>query len=285
MKSYPEQVKETLNSWIHGMSQVAWLFAKDLKRDFTRNRKLPFEEMIRILLGMGGGNLTKELLDWFACKTETASTSAFIQQREKLLPDALEFLFHAFTDSCDESKTYRGYRLLAIDGSDLVFRGDPKDKDTYFKPLSDRKGYGMLHLNTMYDLCSHLYQDAIIQGSVTHDELLAMNKMVDRSHISGSVIVLADRGYEAYNTLAHIEQKGWNYIFRIKDSWPGIIQTLSLPDSSEFDIHIRRLLTRSRNAAMKALIEEHPETYRWLPSTARFDFRRHRTMGAGKRRI
>ena len=62
MKSYPELVKKKLDSSIHSISQYAWLFAKDPKRDFTRSRKLPFEEMIRILLGMGGGNLTKELL-------------------------------------------------------------------------------------------------------------------------------------------------------------------------------------------------------------------------------
>ena len=208
MNSYSELVKEKLDSLIHNISQCAWLFTKDPKRDFTRSRKLPFETMIRILLGMGGSNLNKELLDWFAYTAETATSSAFIQQREKLLPGALEFLFHAFTDACEKKKTYRGYRLLAIDGSDLVFGGDSKDEDTYFQPCSDRKGYNMLHLNAMYDLCSRLYQDAIVQGSVSHDEPWAMNKMVDRSHISGPVIVLADRGYEGYNTLAHIEQKG-----------------------------------------------------------------------------
>ena len=52
MKSYSAQVKETLNSLIRDISQHAWLYAKDPKRDFTRSRKLPFEEMIRILLGI-----------------------------------------------------------------------------------------------------------------------------------------------------------------------------------------------------------------------------------------
>ena len=271
MKSYPELVKEKLNSSIHGISQCAWLFAKDPMRDFTRSRKLPLEEIIRILLGMGGGSLTKELLDWFTYRAETATSSAFIQQREKLLPDALEFLFHDFTDTCGERKTYRGYRLLAIDGSDLVFNGGPEDEDTYFQPCSDRKGYNMLHLNAMYDL----YQDAVIQGSVSHDEPWAMNKMVDRSHISGPVIMLADRGYEGYNTLAHIAQKGWYYIFCVKDSWGGILQGMTLPDSPEFDLPMRLLLTRSRSAEMRALIQEHPEIYRWISSNTRFDFIPH----------
>ena len=124
----------------------------------------------------------------------------------------------------------------------------------------------------MYDLCSRLYQDAIVQGSVSHDEPWAMNKMVDRSHISGPVIVLADRGYESYNTLAHIEQKGWNYIFRVKDSQGGILQKMSFPNSPEFDIQTKLLLTRSRSAEMQTLIQEHPETYRWISSNTRFDF-------------
>ena len=40
--------------------------------------------------------------------------------------------------------------------------------------------------------------------------------MVDRSAIE-SALLLADRGYESYNNLAHIQEKGWNFLIRIKD--------------------------------------------------------------------
>lgn len=272
MKSYPEQIKAELDSMIHDLSQCSWLFAKDPERDFTRKRKLSFEKMIHLLIGMGGGNLTRELLDHFEFSPETASSSAFIQQREKILPDALEFLFHEFTSTCETKKTYRGYRLLAIDGSDLVFMGSPKDSDSYYQPRSDRKGYNMLHLNAVYDLCSHLYLDAVIQASKRQDEPQALVHMVDRAQVSEPVIILADRGFEAYNTLAHIQHKSWNYVIRIKDSWGGILQGLSVPDTSEFDIRLRFSLFRNKNSAVNAVIREHPEMYRRITSNTRFDF-------------
>ena len=40
--------------------------------------------------------------------------------------------------------------------------------------------------------------------------------MVDRSELADLVILIADRGYEAYNSMAYIEQKGWNYLVRVK---------------------------------------------------------------------
>lgn len=276
MESYPEHLKTKLDNMIHDLSQYAWLFAKDPKRDFTRSRKLSFEEMLRLLLGMGGGNLTKELLDHFKFSPETASSSAFIQQREKILPDALEFLFHEFTCSCEPKKMYRGYRLLAVDGSDLLFAGNPKDSDSYYQPRSDRKGYNMLHLNALYDICSHLYLDAVIQPGKHQDEHQALSHMVDRAQILGRVIILADRGFEGYNTLAHIQQKGWNYVIRIKDSWGGILQGLSVPDTPEFDIRLQFSLVRKNTSAIRAIIREHPEEmYRRITSNTRFDFLTH----------
>ena len=40
--------------------------------------------------------------------------------------------------------------------------------------------------------------------------------MVDRSNIP-QALVIADRGYESYNNMAHIQEKGWFFLIRIKD--------------------------------------------------------------------
>lgn len=73
---------------------------------------------------------------WLDCldfKEKPASVSALVQQWSKLLPEALEHLFHKFTDHCHKTKLYRGYRLLAVDGSDLQFTPDPNDP-LYYLP-------------------------------------------------------------------------------------------------------------------------------------------------------
>ncbi|WP_091227592.1 hypothetical protein [Fontibacillus panacisegetis] len=120
----------------------------------------------------------------------TATTSAFAQQRNKILPSAVEFLFHEFTQSYTDIKGYRGYRLLAIDGSDLHMATDRVDPDTYFQNQSNTKGYNLLHLNAAYDLCNRLYVDAIVQPRRLCNEGKALAAMVGRSPIKGKPLLL-----------------------------------------------------------------------------------------------
>lgn len=92
--------------------------------------------------------------------------------------------------------------------------------------------------------------------------------MVDQSNLDKNTILMADRGYESYNVLAHIEEKGWKYIVRIKDTTSkGMASTFKLPDD-EFDKNIYRELTRKQTKEVKA----HPELYKFLPINSTFDY-------------
>ena len=245
------------------------LFVKDPKKDFIRNRKLKFDSVINLLLSMGGNSLGKELLDYFNYDPETASTSAFVQQRGKILPSAFKHLLDKFTGSFDNLKTYKGYRLLAVDGSDFHIYHNPNDAETYFKSNQNGKGYNLIHLNAMYDLCNKLYIDACIQSSMKRNEYKALCDMVDNSNLREKALVVADRGYESYNVLAHIEQKGWKYVIRVKDTNSnGILKRLNLPKTGEFDENIRLILTNKCTNEIKA----NPETYRVIPANSAFDF-------------
>ena len=48
-----------------------------------------------------------------------------------------------------------------------------------------------------------------------------LQEMVDRSTIPEALII-ADRGYESYNSMAHIQEKGWYFLIRIKDGHGSI---------------------------------------------------------------
>ena len=76
--------------------------------------------------------------------------------------------------------------------------------------------------------------------------------MVDRSAIE-SALLLADRGYESYNNLAHIQEKGWFFLVRIKDNTTGIASGLDLPDMMEYDIPFHLNLTRKQTSSAKQL--------------------------------
>jgi hypothetical protein len=269
MNEYPNIVKEKLTSIITKMSSSLTPYVKNPEKDFTRERKLPFKTMIQLLICMGGNSVYKELLEAQGYDVKTAATSAFVQQREKILPSTFEFLLHEFTKSHSDIKKYHNYRLLAVDGSALQIAANPHDADTFFQKDPDRKGYNLMHLNAMYDLCSRLYVDALAQPGKHMHEDKALADMVDRSCIQDKVIIIADRGYECYNNFAHIEKRGWNYIIRVKDLGSnGILSGLTLPENGEFDISIQRILTRKQTNEVKA----RPEIYRFLCNKTPFDF-------------
>lgn len=269
MNSYAISLKDKLTSLIREMSLAPALYVRNPETDFTRKKKLPFETVMHLLISMGGNSLYKELLESQGYDVNTATTSAFVQQRNKILPSAVEFLFHQFTQSYTDIKDYRGYRLLAVDGSDLHIATDSSDTNTYFQNAPGTKGYNLLHLNAAYDLCNRLYVDAVVQPRRLCNEGRALATMVDRSPIQGKTIVIADRGYESYNNFAHLERKGWSYVIRVKDlNSKGILSGLHLPSGGEFDTNVHLTLTKKQTKEIKAQSEK----YKFVPSTSTFDF-------------
>ena len=123
-KSYPERVRSAL---FHAIKKTAANLDACVKvpgKDFSRKRKLPLQTILLMLIGMGGGSLSKELYDWFGYTSSTATASAFVQQRNKIRSKAIEMIFNEFVASAMPTMTFRGYRLFAVDGSDLCLPSD-----------------------------------------------------------------------------------------------------------------------------------------------------------------
>ena len=253
MDNYALVIKEQLMAIITDMASRKEAFVKVPGKDFTRTRKLSFEDTIILMLSMGGGSLNKELLEYFDYNPNVATSSAFIQQRDKLLTETFKYLLYKFTHSTENLNFYQGYRLLAVDGSDLLIPHDPSNEKSYFKVQPNIRGFNLLHLNAMYDLCNKVYVDGSIQLGRDAHEIKALTDMVDNSLLKDEkIIVIADRGYESYNTFAHIEQKGWKYLIRVKDiESNGIISALDLSTAGEFDEQFSRTLTRKKGVEFR----------------------------------
>ena len=269
MAKYSTKIKKNLIRMIKKMSRNPKDFVQNPEKDFTRNRKLSFESMVNFILAMNGNSLYKELMNDFNYDAKTTSTSAFIQQRSKIRPDAFQQLFQHFTASYDQYQYFRGYRLLAVDDSTFNIAHHPDDEKTYIKSSTAKKGYNSLHLNALYDLKNRLYIDVQIQPIRELNERQALIEMVANSPLKDPVILVADRGYESYNTLAHLEEKGWNAVIRVKDlTNKSMISSLPLPDEDEFDYSVYFILTRKQTNEVKS----NPNRYNFLPNNARFDY-------------
>lgn len=248
-------IRETLYSAIRSVSAVSWLFARSPGRDFTRNVKLPFAKLITLILSLKGSSITCELMEHFGCTKTLVSEPAFVKRRGRLLPEALETIFRLFVENTRPSNRYKGFQLLAVDGSDLHTPTNPDDTASFIPGSGGQKPYNLKHLNALYDLCSHIYMDAVVQGRHQYDERRALCDMVDRANTAYPAIIIADRGYESYNVFAHIQEKGWKFLIRVKDrSSNGIVNGLELPAQDEFDVPIRLALSRKQTNKFKGLL-------------------------------
>lgn len=265
----PKHVKKLLSSEIKSIAENPQEFCTNPKSDFTRNRKLPFERVLTGTIGMGGGSLSNELLDMFNCSADAPSSSAFVQQRSKIKPEAFEAVFKSFSQKISEEFN-ESMSVLAVDGSDIQIATNPDDKDSYFPSKNGKKPYNLLHLNALYDLKHGIYSDAVIQKAKEHNEHKALVDMVDRSNIP-LALVIADRGYESYNNMAHIQEKGWKFLIRIKDGNVGIKSSLILPTSDSFDVDINLNLTRKQTNETKLLLQE-KNNYKFVSSNQTFDY-------------
>lgn len=274
MKITPKNVKRTLKKTIREISGNPEVFAKNPKKDFCRKRKLTSEKMMYSILSMSGKDLKCELLDFFHFQTDTPTVSAFVQQRNKISANAFEFLFRKFTSSFPQQKLYKGYRLIAVDGSDLHIPTNSKEASSYCSGINGHKPFNLLHLNAMYDLTNNIYVDAIVQNYKDANEHKAFVSMVDRDCSSIPTIYIADRGYESYNNLAHVQEKEQYFLIRIKDIHStGIVSGLPLPTTDEFDTSFSLNLTRKQSKNIKGNSNfkyiSHSTPFDFLPSSCR----------------
>lgn len=218
---------------------------------------------------MESKSLTNELLDLFDASAETPSASAFIQQRDKIRPIAFESIFKNFSKKLMNSFD-NDIPVFAIDGSDIQIPTNPTDTESYIAGTNGHKGYNLLHINALYDLNKHIYSDVIIQKARERNEHKAFQELVDCSEITKALII-ADRGYESFNSMAHIQEKGWFFLIRVRDGNNGIKQGLDLPESDCFDVNISLKLTRKKTNAVKELLKD-KNHYRMVSSTQPFDF-------------
>ena len=272
MKATITSVKQKLDASISQLSEVSWMFSKKPGVYFTRDRKLPFSKVISCLLSMEGGNLTSEMLKYFGCSADIASSSAFVQQRGKISDEAFPVLFKLFVEKTDAPTLYKGLRIIAADGSDIQIPTNPSHPDSYFPGVNGQTSYNMLHLDAMYDLLRHTYIDASLVGKRKVNERNTLCSMVDRSSLN-NVLLIADRGYEGFNLMAHIQEKRWNFLIRVQDVLHsrGIAAGLTLPDKDEFDLPIHLSLTTKGSNEVKQLCKDRNK-YRYIPSTTSFDY-------------
>ena len=108
-------VKQALDGSIKAAAEKAGV------GQLSRNRKLSVADTIRLLIGAEGGSLDKIL---HTAGIEVTA-SAVSQRRAQIDPETLRDVFYRFNNGCEDTETFRGYRLFAADGTAVSLPRNP----------------------------------------------------------------------------------------------------------------------------------------------------------------
>jgi len=211
-------------------------------QDFTRSRSLTPEKMVRIILGLHGQRLDKEMV----LAGTDVSTSAFVQRRDKIKPALFECVLNEFYKGLPMAGGVNGYRVLAIDGTVVTSVGVedspnyvPSGKTT--KKGTLQKGTNQRTMTALFDIFAKQYVDVVADKSENYAA-----KDIFKRFSGPMAIVLADRGYQGYNLMEYVNKNpNLEYLIRVPNV--GYFSEISRLPMKNLDIDLEvRLSTKSQ---------------------------------------
>ena len=268
-------VSKVLSTLNHKIDKV---FNERYKRNILNNdsyftrigKKTSFRDTMKTVISFGSDSLPLEMSRYFNDKDILPITkSGFIQSRSKIKPGAFIQVMDLINKTYPCKKKYKGYRLLAVDGSDLSIAKDKKDEGSRKFNGENTKSSYMLHINCEYDILNDRYIDCVVQKYNQQDENAALVAMSDR-YKGDKAIFIADRNYATYNNMAHLEEHGHKYLIRSKDinGATSILKNYFKGKEGEFDEDVSIILT---NKYSKKIIEN-KDKYKPIMTNQTFDY-------------
>ena len=270
-------IKAVLNDAIQTIASDISSYAEHPGKDFTRDRKLPAYTLMQFMLNMEGNSLNAEIYNNFPVSKNRMTASAYEQQRDKLKPDAFKALLYEFNATMTDTKTMKGLRVYAIDGSDFC---TPLNKDSQWylpnhyirKDGQEAKGTCLLHGNFLYDLLNKQYIDV----NETRDERDGAIRLIEGiSDIEHSLTIM-DRGYYGFNMIEHCNHSGGYYVMRVPVNCIKEIGAMS-DETQDIDMEIK-VSTKSNQFCQlygyhKINVQKHPDKeYSENTANTRWDF-------------
>lgn len=216
-------------------------------REFSRARRLTLPVMLRLLVGAEGGSLASVLR---AANIEV-SPAALSMRRGLITPEIFQELFNRFNAACTDTSTFRGYKVLACDGTAVNKPRNP-DEPSFVTHTGAPEGYNQLHLSPLYNILDRTFTDAVIQPAPQKDEIGALVEMVQRNNFDHKTVLIMDRGYESYNLMTHcIEKPNLDFVLRVKQNHSAMREIARLP-MFELDCDIAFTVTTTQTNEDKA---------------------------------
>lgn len=195
------------------------------ENSFNRTRKLPFSVLLTYFLNLTKGSYQQELDNFFAISNsnpipaQVVTKSALTQARKHLSHTAFIDLNHqvvkGYYTNHSNLKTWKGFRLCAIDGSKLRLPNEPDIIETFgvHTGKESQKDCSSALASVYYDVLNHISIDSSI------NPVYASERKCAASHLESALprdLSLLDRGYNAFWLYSLYQAKKLSFCMRAK---------------------------------------------------------------------
>lgn len=226
---------------------------------FTRSRKLDFPTLITFLLNLRKGSLQTELDRFFGDLLASGqprrhvTKSACSQARQQLSYTALTALNQAFVESLYRSrskalKTWHGFRLCAVDGSQLRLPITPAlQKDFGVRSGdADHAKQTMGLFSVYYDVLNHIALDATLEPTTTSERSCLVYHLDVAKERD---LILLDRGYNAFWLYAEFVQRQHAFCIRARTARDTVAQAFAASGEREAEVVYTPTIAATRQCA------------------------------------
>ena len=234
------------------------------KNTFSRKRKMPLKDMLLCCLSKKGLTTAFELRNYFKEKGDFSmqlSIQGYLQQRKRLNPEIFPYLNRNYLMDfyhSDEPKLWKGYLLIAIDGSKAEVPNSKENRETFGNSGNQHSKTGQVRalVSGMYDILNHFYLDIEIEHiSVSENELAKRNlKHLREMEIRRPVLAVFDRGYPSLEFIDFLEKEGIHYLMRLSSNdYKAERKQMQSADD--------KVILKHSSARLQKIRKKHPEQY------------------------
>lgn len=214
------------------------------KGDFTRKRKVGFITLLLMILNMIKKSTQLEIDDFLkkfdpeGFNSTTYTKQSFSEARQKLSPEAFKVLNNGFVQKFyegDDFKKYKGFRLLAVDGSFIELPDTKEIQKVYGYVTNSGKDLRLARgiASKLYDVENGVVISAVLgRYDYGERELAQINidKMLSFEEHNIKNLILFDRGYPSMAFIRYLNSNGIRFLMRVSSSFFRVVKDIKTND-------------------------------------------------------
>lgn len=206
---------------IHVVSDEFEQRSKAKETAFRRNRKLGFKNTMFMSLNFLSRPIFSELNNYYKNvigSDEHVQQQSFSEARQKIKYEAFQELFYETVEiglQAEDADLYRGFRLLAIDGSLIPLKNTPELKQIYGEK-TPCEGKLFARISAIVDVLNGLLLDAQLGPFSEGERVVAKRQVTQLTKMKvGKALFLMDRGYWSPELFSQIIEHGDSFLIRV----------------------------------------------------------------------